>query len=270
MRETPIVYMVAGMSSRFGGRVKQFANVGKNGETLIEYSLNQAIKAGFNKIVFIIGNKTGVFFKEKFKDNYKGKPVFYALQTYNENERDKPWGTGDALCSAKEIIDCSFVVCNGDDIYGDNAFKILFEHLKNNEYDEAALGYKLINGIPDIGKVHRAIFQINSNNYVRDLIEIFNIEKSNLDATNTKPEDLVSMNIFALHPKVIKFLNENLEIFKEKNKGDRRIEFLLPTELSKLIRENKIKMKLYSCNEKWIGITNPEDEEIVRKMLSER
>jgi NDP-sugar pyrophosphorylase family protein len=139
---------------------------------------------------------------------------------------------------------------------------------KSNE--EAALGYKLINVLPDIGKVHRAIFQIDSNSYVKDLVENFNVEKSNLNATNNRPDDLVSMNIFALHPHVIKILDENLEIFKEKNKGDRKIEFLLPTEISNLIKEDKIKMKLYPCNEKWLGITNPEDEEVVRKIISER
>ena len=268
MKETAIVYMVAGMSSRFGGRVKQFAQVGPNGETLIEYSLNQAIKSGFNKIVFIIGNKTGVFFKEKFGDNYKGVPVFYAMQKYDKNERDKPLGTGDALCSAKEILNSGFVICNGDDIYGENAFKILFEHLQENE-DEASLGYKLMGVIPETGKVHRGIFKVDSHNYVKDLVETFNVEKYNLHATKTKPENLVSMNIFALHPVVIRLLEENLEIFKKENKNDRKIEFLLPTELSRLIKENKIKMKLYPCNEKWLGITNPEDEEIVRKMLAD-
>jgi NDP-sugar pyrophosphorylase family protein len=267
MKPIAIVYMVAGISSRFGGKIKQFAKVGPNQETLIEYSLNQALKSGFDKIIFIVGNKTEIPFKEKFKDNYQRIPVFYALQTYDESKRDKPWGTGDALCSAKEIIDCPFVVCNGDDIYGENAFKILFEHLSKNN-NEATLGYNLINVLPDQGKTHRAIFQIDKNDYIKELREIFNIEKSNLQATNNKPDDLCSMNIYALHPKTIEFLNNNLKIFKEQNKDDRKIEFLIPNELSNLIKENKIKMKLYPCNEKWIGITNPEDEEIVRNILS--
>ncbi len=264
-KELAIVYMVAGISSRFEGKIKQLAKITDN-ETLMEYSLNQALPAGFTKIIFIVGNKTEIPFKEKFGDNYRGIPVYYAKQEFNESERDKPWGTCDALCSAGDLIDCPFVICNGDDLYGKEAFKILVNHLKN-EKEEASLGYKLINVLPDTGKVHRAIFQIDKNNYVKNIEEIFNIEKSDLEATNTKPEDLCSMNIFALHPKVIEFLKNNLKIFKKEHKGDRKIEFLLPSELSKLIKENKIKIRIYPCNEKWRGITNPGDEVILQEIL---
>lgn len=257
--------MVAGISSRFQGKIKQFAKITET-ETLIEYSLNQALKAGFNKIIFIVGNKTEIPFKEKFKNEYKKIPVYYAIQKYNENERDKPWGTVDALCSAKNIIKESFVVCNGDDVYGEESFKILFNHLeKSNE--NATLGFKLINVLPDIGKTNRAIFKINKENYVTELTEVFNIEKTNLIQTKNSPEDLCSMNIFALHPDIIPMLEEKLNEFKEKNKQDRKIEFLLPNEISNLIKEKKIKMKLYLTNAKWTGITNPGDEEIVKEQL---
>lgn len=265
-----LVYMVAGMSSRFKGKIKQFAKVTDN-ETLIEYSMNQAIKSGFTKIIFIVGNKTQLPFKEKFKNKYKGIPIEYALQTYDESARDRPWGTTDALCSAKEIIKEPFIVCNGDDIYGEKAFEILANHLKNNKNsnEEATLGYKLINVIPDIGKTHRGIFKINKEDYVESLTETFNIEKSNLSATNTKPDDLCSMNIFALHPETLKILDEKLKQFKRINQKDRKIEFLLPDEISNLIKENKIKMKIYPCNEKWFGITNPGDEEIIKEQLKQ-
>jgi len=257
--------MVAGISSRFGGKIKQFAKVTDN-ETLIEYSINQAIKSGFTKIIFIVGNKTEQPFKEKFKNSYKGIPIYYALQKYDEITRDRPWGTTDALCSAKEIIKEPFVICNGDDIYGEKAFEILFNHLKNSN-EEAAPGYNLIKVIPETGKIHRGIFQIDKNDYVKSLKETFNIEKSNLQATNTKPDDLCSMNIFALHPEIVKMLDEKLKIFKEKNKEDRKIEFLLPSEISNLIEEGKIKMKIYPCNEKWFGVTNPGDEDIIKQQL---
>ena len=118
MKDIALVYMVAGMSSRFGGKIKQFAKVGPEGETLIEYSLNQAIPAGFTKIVFIVGNKTEKPFKEMFGDSYKGIPIKYASQNFDSASRDKPWGTTDALCSAKELLDCPFIICNGDDLYG--------------------------------------------------------------------------------------------------------------------------------------------------------
>lgn len=99
-----VVYMVAGLSSRFGGKIKQFAKVGPNGETLIEYSLNQAIESGFKKIIFIVSKKTENFFREKFQFSYRGIPIYYAIQNFNDLERDKPWGTADALCSEKNLF----------------------------------------------------------------------------------------------------------------------------------------------------------------------
>ncbi len=266
MKKAAVVYMVAGISSRFMGKIKQFATVGPDGESLIEYSLNQAIKAGFSKIIFIVGNKTEQPFKEKFGNSYKNILIFYAYQKYDERKRDRPWGTGDALCSAKGLLDCPFVVCNGDDIYGEESFKILFNHFQNQK-DEATLGYRLVNAIPETGKIHRGIFQIDKGGYVESIQETFNIEKSNLLASNLKPDDLCSMNIFALHPEVISLLEKNLEIFKKEKENDRKTEFLLPTEISRLIKEGRIRMKIYPTSSSWFGITNPEDEEIVRGML---
>lgn len=265
-KEIAIVYMVAGISSRFGGRIKQFTKVGPSGETLIEYSLNQALKAGFTKIIFIVGNMTEKPFKEMFGDNYQGTPVYYALQKFDPKKRSRPWGTSDALCSIKEIINCPFVVCNGDDIYGENTFKTLFNHLKESN-EEATVGFNLNEAIPEKGAVKRAIFKVN-NGYAKRLVEIFGIEKDNLKASRTKPDDLCSMNIFALHPSVVEMLNENLIKFKKEKEGDRDIECLLPNEISRLIENNKAKMKIYPNVNKWIGVTNPEDEEVVRKVLA--
>ncbi len=260
--------MVAGISSRFGGRIKQFVKVGPNNETLIEFSLNQAIKAGFAKIIFIVGNMTEKPFKEKFGDSYKGIPIYYALQTFNPQERDRPWGTADALCTIKPLIDCPFVICNGDDIYGENTFKILFNHLKNSD-EEATIGYKLCEVVPETGKTNRGIFQVNDS-YVKDLKEVFNIEKCDLSATNCKMNDLCSMNFFALHPKVIDLLLVMLGDFKKEHKGYRRVEALLPEMLPVLIRQGKIKMKIYSTSDKWVGVTNPEDEKVVRELLKNK
>lgn len=269
-KDIALVYMVAGISSRFGGKIKQFAKVGHEGETLIEYSLKQAIPAGFTKIIFIVGNKTQLPFKEKFKDNFQDIPVKYVLQTYDESERDKPWGTVDALCSLESIIDCPFVICNGDDIYGKNTFKTLVNHLQedyNNE--EATIGYKLIEVIPEKGKTNRGIFQVKAN-YVQKIKEVFNIDKTDLNATNTKPDDLCSMNIYALHPETVYLLNLILEEFKENHKNDRKAECLLPTEISKLIENQKIRMKIYPASDKWYGVTNPSDEEILRNILKSK
>ncbi len=266
-KEIALVYMVAGISSRFLGKIKQFAVVGENGETLIERSLKQALSAGFSKIVFIVGNKTEKPFKEKFLDFYKGIPVYYALQLYDEITRERPWGTTDALCSAKSLLDCPFVVCNGDDLYGEISFRILAEHLKRNNTC-ATVGFNIEDVLPEQGKVNRGIFQYN-NNSITDLKEIIGIGKEDIQSGKFDKNSLCSMNIFALQPEMLNELLTNLRNFKEKNKNERRIEALLPEDISYLIKQNKISMKLYSTPGLWLGVTNPGDEEIVKKRLLE-
>lgn len=264
MEKIALVYLVAGVSSRFGGKVKAFARIRKN-EALIEYSLAQALKSGFSKIVFIVGSKTEKLFKKKFGNFYKKIPVFYALQEYDEKKRDKPWGTADALCSAKSFLECPFVVCNGDDIYGENTFKILFEHLNKSD-EEAAVGYRLESVLPENEKVNRGIFQVEGE-YVKSIKESFNIIKSDLSASGRKRDDLCSMNIFALHPDKLKLMSSSVEKFKKQHKADRKTELLLPVELSKLIENREIKMKVYPAIDRWFGITYREDVEKVREIL---
>ncbi len=260
-----IVYMVAGMSSRFGGRIKQFAKVGPKEQTLIEFSLDQALKAGFNKIYFIVGKLTEKPFKEKFGDNYKSIPIVYTLQDFDENKRTKPWGTTDAIVTLKEKIDCPFVICNGDDIYGEETFRILFNHLKSNN-SCATIGYQLKNVLPEEGEVNRGIFQIE-NEKVKGIKEVFKISKENIKEKELNEESLCSMNIFALHPVVVEELSNILERFKKENENNSSVECLLPEELSNLIKQNKIWMQIYSSSEKWLGVTNPFDEEKVRKEI---
>jgi NDP-sugar pyrophosphorylase family protein len=265
MGDLALVYMVAGISSRFLGKIKQFAVVGDNGETLIEHSLKQALPAEFTKIIFIVGNKTEAPFKEKFGNTYKGIPVYYANQFYDEAKRDRPWGSTDAICSAKSIIDCPFVVCNGDDLYGENSFRILAEHLKKSNTC-ATLGFKLGTCIPEQGKTNRGIYQTEGN-IITEIKENFEIEKSRLAEKNLTENSLCSMNIFALQSEVLTELSNVLQEFKEKNKDDRRVEALLPENISSLIKQKKIIMNLYPTPDLWMGVTNPGDENVVREKL---
>lgn len=262
-----VVYMVAGMSSRFGGRVKQFARVGKHDETLIEISLNQALKAGFNKIIFIVGEKTEDLFKEKFGNSYNGVPIFYAKQTFNPSERDKPWGTCDAVVSAKELINEDFVVCNGDDLYGANTFKMMFNWI-NDRKTPATAGYKLGEVLSDKGTVNRGIFFADENNYLISINETLGIDRNNLASFGLTSENISSQNIWALRKTDVALLEEQLEKFKKLHNSERKLECYLPTELSNLIKEKKIQIKLLVAPDKWMGITNPEDEPILRAILS--
>lgn len=264
-KQTAIVYMVAGLSSRFGGKIKQFAVVGKNGETLIELSLKQATSAGFDKIILIVGKMTEKPFKEMFGSSYNGIPIYYAEQKFDPDFRDKPWGTTDALCCAKDFLDCDFVVCNGDDIYGENTFRILYEHLQRQD-EEGTIGFKLEDVLPQKGNVNRGIFSV-SRGFVDAIRETFDLSMDNFASRGLKADEPCSQNIFALHLPVLSMLQEKLELFRKKFEGDRKAECLLPSEISNLIREKKIKLKVYHTPDKWIGVTNPEDELIVREFL---
>ncbi len=265
--------MVAGMSSRFGGKIKQFANVGPNNETLIEISIKQAKKAGFKKIIFIVGEKTKNPFKEKFGNNFLDLPVFYAEQKFDENFRNKPWGTTDALISAKDLINENFVVCNGDDLYGKNSLRIAKEFLEkqNNEKLEygCAIGYRLEKVLPKKGKTNRGIFEVDGENNILSIVEVFELEKNKLLEKNLTNETLASMNLFGLTKNTLNLLEERLNNFKNLNKGDRNIECLLPVEIGELIKEKKLSLKLIPTNDDWFGVTNPKDELVIKEKLKD-
>lgn len=266
--EATIVYLLAGMSKRFGGKPKGLSKIGPNGETLIEYSLNQSLKAGFTKIIFIVSKKTKPLYEKSIGNNYKGIPIVYALQEYDEKERDKPWGTFDALCSALHFIQTPFVICNGDDIYGEKPFKLLFEHLKNDN-TPVTIGYKLKNALPEKEPANRGIFSIKEN-FVKSIAETLDIEREKLSEKNLKQEDLCSLNIFGFSKESTQDFQSRINEFKQKNSGNRTIECFLPSEISNFISSNKIKMKIYPTEDSVIGITYPEDEEKVKKQLQEK
>jgi len=260
-----VLYPVAGMSSRFGGRMKWLIKVGPMGESLIEYSVNQALSAGFNKIIFIVSEQTEPYFKEIFGESYNGAKVYYAFQEFDKVARDCPWGTVDALCSGLSLIDCPTVFCNGDDIYGEDTFRIIAEHFRNGGLEDVAVGYKLLNVLPDEGRVNRGCFKFEDN-YVKDLQEIFNVEKGNLAEKGLNEDSLISMNIFGFMPETVKKLNERLVEFKEENKDSRDAECLLPNEVGGLVKGG-LRMKVYPTPCKWHGVTNLEDEHVVRAVL---
>ena len=265
MENITLVYMVAGISSRFKGKIKQFAKIGPQGETLIEYSLKQALSAGFNKIIFVVGNLTEEPFKKMFGNQYKGIPIEYALQKYDPTERNRPWGTLDAICQIKDIVKSPFVVCNGDDLYGEQSFKILVNHLKEKRTN-ATLGYNILKVLPEKGDVNRGVLELKENKVI-SIKEILNINRENLSSKGLNENTTISMNIFAFQPKILDSFNKILIKFKEQNKEDKEKECFLPTELNNLIKEEGLIIEAYPTPDKWIGVTNPEDELKVREIL---
>ena len=265
-KEIAIVYLVAGLSTRFGGDVKSFAKIGRDGESLIEYSLNQAIKAGFSKICFIVGNTTEKPFKEKFGDEYKGISVLYAVQGYDTLQRDRPMGTAEALSKLRGIIDCKFVICNGDNIYGEDTFKILSKHLNDSE-EEATVGYRLGDTLNE-NPANRGMFSVKDG-YVCDLKEMIGLQKARLPE-GISIEDSCSKNIFALHPRIIELMNDKAQKFKKEHENDRKIEYILSTALCELLEENKMKMKIYPAVCECYDVTMKEDVERVREKIRGR
>ncbi len=261
-----VVYMVAGMSSRFGGEIKQFAKIGPEGETLIEYSIKQALAAGFNQIVFIVGEKTEKPFKKKFGDEYQGVPVYYAFQQFDHDSREKPWGTTDALCTIDGVVNSGFVICNGDDIYGEDAFGLLADHLKSNSTN-ATIGYKIKNVLSETGGVNRGKFEIDSNKKMLSIQETFDIQKSNLAEKDLTEDSLCSMNIWAFQPEIIGLLGKILKDFKADHQGSSKIECLLPNTIGELIDSGQAVVDVYPTDETCFGVTSPEDEERVKNMI---
>jgi len=264
--EYPIAFMVAGLSKRFGGKPKGFAKIGPNGETLLEISIDRAIKAGFNKIILIVGKETVTPFKEFFKDNYKNLPVEYSFQSYNTEFRDRPWGTTDAACNILDLINGPVLICTGDDLYSEGTYQTFFNHMKTKETD-ATVGHTLDEHLPQEGEVNRGIFHVEDN-YVRSSDEILKISRLNLTEKGFALDTKCSISIFLVQKKTLNILNNALQEFKQANQGDRTKECYLNVELGKLTKSGETKMRYYQGQGKLIGITNPEDEDVAKKLLT--
>lgn len=257
-----IVYMVAGMSSRFGGRPKQMAKVGPNNETLIEYSVNQALKQKFSKLIFITNPKTEYLFKEIFGDRYLDTDVLYIEQYYDKSKRLRPWGTTDAICSIIGHNNESFIMVNGDDIYGESTFEDGYNKMFNKNKNIIG-GLPVIKTMPDDGEVNRGVIMVN-NTKVTGLREMLKISKQK----NPELMDfLANVNFIGLQYNVLIQLNEILQNFKKENKNDPKIECLLPDNLNELIEKKYIEMDFFEIKNDIIGLTNPEDEVILKNLL---
>jgi dTDP-glucose pyrophosphorylase len=281
-----LVIMAAGIGSRYGG-VKQLDGIGPSGETIMDYSIYDAIDAGYTKVVFIIRKELQEAFDNHYKDRFKGKIKFeYVYQDefkkYEDNytiNRSKPWGTGHAMLSVKDVVNTPFAIINADDFYGRSAFFSMAEALTGNkDMDQLfLLGYKLNNTLSDHGTVSRGLCHVNADNYLVDVKELTKISRIEggifyEDGDELFPlsaDDLVSMNFWGFMPNIFNDLDESFKTFIHENHGNPKAEFYIPTFVDIMLKAGKSKVKVLSTDEQWLGVTYREDKPIVTGGIAE-
>lgn len=287
--EKSLVVMAAGLGSRFGG-LKQIQPVGPNGEFIIDYSIYDAIRCGFNKVIFIIKEENLDVFKETIgKRIEKHVKVEYAFQKnddipsgYDLKERVKPLGTAHAIYAARDLIKSNFCLINADDFYGYESIKKVSNFLDNNLITDkeqyVLIGYKVKNTLSSVGSVKRGVCNIKDN-------ELISLDESKIEQTeegllktslHTKKQEyidedtLVSMNLLGFPKEFVNHIEEGLVPFLEKNKDDLgTCEYLMPDVLTKQIKDNRANVKIIETSDKWYGITYREEKVIVEDAILE-
>ena len=281
--------MAAGIGSRFGKGIKQLEPLGPNGEVIMEYSIHDALDAGFNKVVFIIRKEMEDYFKEVVGDKISHIcEVAYAYQDIDAlpngfkrpEERTKPWGTGQAVLSCKGIVNEPFLVINADDYYGKEAFKKIHEFLINTpktdkKYDFCMAGFIIKNTLSDNGGVTRGVCAVNENNYLTDVVETGGLVKTEAGAgvenedgsvTEIDPNTYVSMNMWGLTPGFIDELESGfVDFLSNPNLNKLKGEYLLPGVIGDLLKQGKANVKVLETNDKWFGVTYGEDKYAVKE-----
>lgn len=266
---TELLIMAAGMGSRFGG-LKQIEPIGPNGEIILDFSVYDAVKAGFNRAVFIIKKEIEKEFREVVgKRIEKMIDVDYAFQELDKlpegysvpDGREKPWGTAHAVLCAKDIVKSPFAVINADDFYGQNSYKVIHDHLVSNS-DMCMVGYKLGNTITENGTVSRGVCEVKDG-YLESVTE-----HTALDKNSGIPLDkLVSMNMWGLAPDVFPYIEKEFELFLKEKINVPKSECFLPAVISKRIIEENRPVRVLETPEKWYGVTYREDMDSVKAAM---
>lgn len=281
-----LVIMAAGMGSRFGG-LKQIEPIDEYGNFIIDYSIYDAIREGFTKVVFIIKKENYDIFRETVgKRVEKNIEVEYVFQELNDlpngysvpEGREKPWGTGHAILCAKDAVHENFAIINADDFYGRDAFKVIAEFLKNNKESNkyAMAGYKVCNTLSETGSVKRGVCQVKDNYLTRLIESSIDRKDGKLIATpleggddfEVKDEDTVSMNMFGFTPQIFKCLEEGFPKFLDNNKENPlKCEYLIPTIVFDEIEKGNVTVEVLKTSAVWQGITYREDKDkVVREI----
>lgn len=283
--ETTLLIMAAGIGSRFGGGIKQLEPVDGGRHIIMDYSIHDAIEAGFNHVVFVIRKDIEAEFREVIGDRIaavcaaKGVTVDYAFQDLHDipgqfpEGRTKPWGTGQAVLAAKQVLKTPFVVINADDYYGKEGLRALHEHLVSGGGDCMA-GFVLRNTLSDNGGVTRGICKMDEKSCLTQVTETKNILKTaagaQADGVELDLDSLVSMNMWGLTLDFLQVLEQGFAEFFEKEvpTNPLKAEYLIPTFIGELLSQNKISVKVLKTNDAWYGMTYKEDVPAVKESFA--
>ena len=287
MSKACLVIMAAGIGSRFGKGIKQLEPVGPNGEIIMDYSIYDAMEAGFDKVVFVIRKDLEADFRDVIGNRIeKVVEVAYAFQEkddipepYKNNyaDRVKPWGTGQAILCCKDVVNEPFLVINADDYYGKEAYRVAYQYLTiasddihNNKEHLCMIGFQLSNTLSDNGGVTRGICKANQDQMLTEIVETYNIVKTDSGAA-IQTEDsyvpldvnsLVSMNMWGMNPTFFKLLDIRFKVFLSSIRDNyNRSEYVLPTIIGELLNKDAVEVKVLSSNDKWFGVTYSEDKQ---------
>ena len=267
--------MAAGMGSRYGG-LKQLDAIGPSGETIIDYSVYDAIKAGFTKVVFIIRKDFEQEFKSKITDKYEGQiQVEFAFQDLNDlpdefscpEGRGKPWGTGHAILSARNVINEPFVAINGDDFYGRESFKVVADYYRKGANSFSMVAFKLDKTLSSFGGVTRGLCTVNDEK-LNTVIETADLQKTDYGVSSNRDIELygsepVSMNVWGFTPILFKYLEEKFVEFLSENGTEMKSEYLIPSVVNELIQSGQETVHVLRSGATWFGVTYKEDKPFV-------
>lgn len=283
MKKMSLVLLAAGMGSRYGS-LKQMDEFGPNGETIMDYSIYDAIRAGFNHIVFIIRESFREPFEAKFKDRFGDDiQVDFVTQELDKavgdfkipESRTKPWGTAHALLMAADVVKGNFAVVNADDYYGVEAYEELANHLKKDTEDFCIISYHLENTLSEHGHVNRGVCSEDENGHLVDVVECTQISKSKGTISypveggikTLSPKTKVSMNMFGFTPKFFDLAKGMFSEFIENKGNEEKSEFYIPTVLDAGIKNADIKINVLVSPSHWFGVTYKEDKPVVEEKL---
>ncbi len=289
-----LVVLAAGIGSRYGG-LKQIDPVGPSGEIIIDYSIYDAIKAGFGKVVFVIRKDIEKDFRECISEKYKGHiKVEYAYQHLDNippgfnlpPDRKKPWGTAHAVMTAESLVNEPFVAINADDYYGRAAYRLLFDRLssvRDAKFAEYCMvGFMIRNTLSEHGTVSRGICESTKDGYLSDVVERTKVEKCGAGAKfydesgtacSLSGDEIASLNIWGFTPSIFPSLKEGFKDFLKKNIASPKAEYFLPSAVNDLVKEGKARVRIMESPDPWFGITYREDKpfvvESIRKLVRE-